>query len=213
VQLHGNNSFYGLLLRVCALAYEALLPEPGTGRFRFRDVLADRQTMGLIFQDFVRNFFALTQDRFKVKVDQIRWPVDATVGFGHNLMPGMYTDVTLYDGMRTIIIECKWSSDTFQSRRGTKTLRSSHLYQLHAYMSQHARTLSCSGTVEGLLLYPLADEPVDVALNLNDQLIRVRTLDLAASWPDIHDQMLDLLRDPTPLPPIQTKKEQLRAVG
>jgi hypothetical protein len=31
VQLHGNNASYAFLLRVCALAYEALLPEPGTG--------------------------------------------------------------------------------------------------------------------------------------------------------------------------------------
>ena len=206
-----TTRFTDFLLRVCALAYEALLREPGTGRFR--DVLADSTTMGLIFQDFVRNFFAIAQNHFKVKVDQIRWPVDTTVGFGHHLMPSMYTDASLYDGTRTIIIECKWTPETFQIRRGTKTLRSSHLYQLHAYMTQHARTLSGSGTVEGLLLYPLADEPVDVALNLKGQLIRVRTLDLAASWPEVHHQMLSLLCDATPLPPIQRKGEQLLAAG
>ena len=47
VQLHGNNASYGFLLRVCALAYEALLPEPGTGRFHFRDVLAEPQKWAL----------------------------------------------------------------------------------------------------------------------------------------------------------------------
>jgi hypothetical protein len=67
--------------------------------------------------------------------------------------------------------------------------------------------------VEGLLLYPLADEPVDVALNLKGQLIRVRTLDLAASWPEVHHQMLSLLCDATPLQPIQRKGEQLLAAG
>jgi 5-methylcytosine-specific restriction enzyme subunit McrC len=138
VQLHGNNMSYGFLLRVCALAYEALLPEPGTGRFRFRDVLADPQTMGLIFQDFVRNFFRLEQTQFAVKGDQIHWCVVSNIGYGHRLLPVMYTDTSLFDGTRTIIVECKWTPTTLQAGRGIKTLRSDHLYQLHAYMTQHA---------------------------------------------------------------------------
>jgi 5-methylcytosine-specific restriction enzyme subunit McrC len=199
VQLHGNNASYGFLLRVCALAYEALLPEPGTGRFRFSDLLADPQTMGLIFQDFVRNFFRLEQNQFAVKGDQIHWSIDDAVGCGHYLMPTMYTDTSLYDGTRTIIIECKWTPNTLQIGRGAKTLRSEHLYQLHAYMTQHARTQQHSGTVEGLLLYPLADVPVDVAVTLKGQWIRVRTINLRLSWPDIRDQLLDLLRDASPV--------------
>jgi len=84
VQLHGNNAAYGFLLRVCALAYEALLPESDTGRFRFRDVQSDPREMGLIFQDFVRNFFRLEQHQFVVKGEQVRWMVDDSVGLGHH---------------------------------------------------------------------------------------------------------------------------------
>ena len=146
VQLHGNNAAYAFLLRVCALAYEALLPEPGSGRFRFRDVLADPQAMGLIFQDFVRNFFRLEQNRFSVKGDQVRWDVDIGVGFGHHLLPVMYTDTSLFDGTRTIIVECKWTPHTLQTGRGgKKTLNEEHLRQLHTYMVHHARTLSRLG--------------------------------------------------------------------
>jgi 5-methylcytosine-specific restriction endonuclease McrBC regulatory subunit McrC len=49
IQLHGNNGFYSLLLRVCAMVYEALMPEPGKGSFRFRDVLADPANDGINF--------------------------------------------------------------------------------------------------------------------------------------------------------------------
>ena len=193
VQLHGNNASYGFLLRVCALAYEALLPEPGTGRFHFRDILADPREMGLIFQDFVRNFFRLEQHQFVVKGERILWGVDNSVGLGHQLLPAMYMDTSLIDGARTIIVECKWTPTTFQVGRGVKTLRSEHLYQLHAYMSQHPRRHLSEGMVEGLLLYPLMDEPVDVTLNLKRQWIRVRTLDFATNWPDIRAQLLELL--------------------
>ena len=74
--------------------------------------------------------------------------------------------------------------------RGVKTLRSDHLYQLHAYMSHHAQAKLHPGTVEGLLLYPLVDDPIEVELYS----IRVRTIDLATSWPEIKSQLLELLR-------------------
>ena len=61
-------------------------------------------------------------------------------------------------------------------------------------MSQHARAQLQPATVEGLLLYPLTDDSVDVALNLKGQWIRVRTINLATSWSDIRAQLLELLR-------------------
>ena len=58
------------------------------------------------------------------------------------------------------------------------------------------------------LLYPLAEEPVDVALTLKGQIIRVRTINLEASWKEIHDQLIILLQDPKPLPPVEGIAEQ-----
>ena len=191
VQLHGNNAFYGFLLRICALVHEALLPEPGNGRFRFRDVLSDPQTMGLIFQDFVRNFFALEQKAFSVKGESLRWPVDEHYGHGHALMPAMNTDTSLLRKNKAIIIECKWTGATLQRGR----LRSDHLYQLNAYMRCHSRAFGSPASVEGVLLYPLADELVDVTVRVNGQRMRVRTIDLTTEWPSIRHQLLDLLED------------------
>ena len=80
--------------------------QKGPSRFRFRDVLANPQIMGLIFQDFVFNFYRLEQKTFTVKRDQIRWRIDPDIGFGHRLMPSMSTDVSMISDTRTIIIEC-----------------------------------------------------------------------------------------------------------
>jgi 5-methylcytosine-specific restriction enzyme subunit McrC len=102
IQLHANNSVYSFLLRVCALVQEALLPELGDGRYRFREIIADPQTMGLIFQDFVRNFYRLEQTHFNVKSEQFDWPITHGMGHGQQFMPSMNTDVSLYDGSRTI---------------------------------------------------------------------------------------------------------------
>lgn len=45
--------------------------------------------------------------------------------------------------------------------------------------------------MEGLLLYPLVDAPIE---SLKGQWIRVRTINLATSWSDIRAQLLELLR-------------------
>ena len=195
IQLHGNNAFYGLLLRVCALVHEFSMPEPGSGRFRFRDVLADPQTMGLIFQDFVRNFFRIEQNEYRVKGDSFAWPFDEGYGHGHALMPMMNTDTSLLSETHSIIIECKWTGATLQRGR----LRSDHLYQLSAYLRHHKRAVMSPTTVEGLLIYPLVDEPVDVAVRINEQRMRVRTIDLMVDWPSIRHQLLDLLNEPCPV--------------
>jgi 5-methylcytosine-specific restriction enzyme subunit McrC len=120
VKIHSNNALYGLVMHVCEFVHGALVPEPGQKRFRFRDVLADPQVMGRIFQAFVRNFYKLEQSRFVVKADAFDWPVLEGVGKGQGLLPIMTTDVSLRDERRTILIECKWTPETFQHNRGKK---------------------------------------------------------------------------------------------
>lgn len=104
-------------------------------------------------------------------------------------MPAMNTDTSLLSEARAIIIECKWTGATLQRGR----LRSEHLYQLSAYMRHHKRALASPTAVEGLLLYPLVVDPVDVTVRINEQWMRVRTINLMSDWSGIHRQLLDLL--------------------
>ena len=193
IELHGNNAFYGFLLRVCELIYSSLMPAPGKSRFRFRDVLADPQTMGVIFQYFVRNFYKLEQQEFSVKADSFGWPALPDAGHGHYLLPSMNTDVSLHNESRCILIECKWAGEIFQYSHGIKSLRSQHLYQLYAYIRNHPRSKMKPKVVEGLLLYPQVDEPVDVAVSLDGHSVHVRTLDLQCDWPQVKGQLMTLI--------------------
>jgi hypothetical protein len=124
-----------------------------------------------------------------------RCDVESDVGFGHHLLPAMFTDTSLFDGARTIIVECKWTSGLQIGRGGKKTLNEDHLRQLHTYMLHHARGLSREGSVEGLLFYPIIDEALDVELMLKGQRLRVRTINFAVDWPEIRTQLLRLLED------------------
>jgi 5-methylcytosine-specific restriction enzyme subunit McrC len=104
----------------------------------------------------------------------------------------MNTDTSLLSDDRVIIIECKWTAETLQ--RGK--LRSDHLYQLSAYMRHHRHSGS-PASVEGLLLYPLIDKPVDVVVRVGQQKLRVCTIDFTTDWSGVHRQLCELLEDPS----------------
>ena len=75
-------------MKVCELVHEALLPEEGTGRFRFEDVLLDERRMALVFEEFVRNFYRLEQQQYHVSRDRILWDLNTgPLPAASNLLP------------------------------------------------------------------------------------------------------------------------------
>jgi 5-methylcytosine-specific restriction enzyme subunit McrC len=78
----------------------------------------------------------------------------------------------------------------------TERLHSVHLYQLSAYVRHHPRAASNKATVEGLLLYPLVDTPLDILVSIDGQRIQARTIDLTKSWETIHSDLIKMIGSP-----------------
>lgn len=76
---------------------------------------------------------------------------------------------------------------------GTKSLRSDHLYQLLAYLRNCEATTKSEPKLEGILLYPVIDEPLAADVRLEGFPIRVRGINLAQDWPRIHTDMLAVI--------------------
>jgi 5-methylcytosine-specific restriction enzyme subunit McrC len=193
VRLHQNNRLYSFLLTICRFLYESLEAQDRPGHYRFREVDRDERRMRRIFEKFVRNFFARRQSTFEVKSERMSWSATALEGSDLGLLPEMLTDVSLRSVNRTIIIECKYSEAVYQSRFLAEKLRSSHLYQLCAYL----RNLEYKGEVDlladGILLYPTAEKSIDQSYYLHGHRVRLRTLDLNQPWTRIESQMLSLI--------------------
>lgn len=193
IQLHRNNAFYDFVIRVCELVFDSMLPEGNTGRFRFADILNDELKMGLVFQDFVRNFFRLEQSDFSVKSDRIRWDADADDTQQLELLPSMLTDVTLRSPERTIVIETKYYRKTMQEHHGRTTIRSENLYQLFSYLKNFEALEGPDEQAEGILLYPSVGRSLDVRYTIQGHPVRVCTIDLNQHWRKIHDDLLTLI--------------------
>lgn len=196
LQLHRNNGYYDLLMKVSELVHDALLPEEGSGRFRFGDVVRDERKMALVFEEFVRNFYRLEQQEYHVGRDRIAWDLstEPLLATAESLLPTMETDVTLRSGKRTVVIEAKYYRETLTGRYGGETLHSHNLYQLFAYLKNIEARGGADTQAEGILLYPDVDRALDLRYRIQGHQLSVRTLDLAAPWPEIHRGLINLVQ-------------------
>jgi 5-methylcytosine-specific restriction enzyme subunit McrC len=193
VQLGRKNAFYAFLMNVCELVHDALLPEERTGGYRFRDILKDQLKMARVFQEFVYNFYRLEQDQFKVSSDRIAWDATSIDEASKAMLPSMLTDVSLRSSERTIVVDTKFYTETFQNFYGSETVRSSHLYQLFSYLKNLENRGGHDANAEGLLLYPTVSKPAKWQAEIQGHNIRVVTLDLSLTWREIRRNLLLLL--------------------
>ena len=150
--------------------------------------------MAVLFEAFVRNFYKREQNTFTVSRENITWDAIPLDEHSHGFLPKMQTDVSLTSPTRKIIIDTKFYTKTFQTYYEKDSIRSSHLYQLHAYMTNlpphEKKHLAC----EGILLYPKVQDDLDVKLKCPGYQLRVKTLDLNQSdWKNIAKDLLDMI--------------------
>lgn len=190
VPLHQNNRLYSFLLTICRFLYECTEAQDRHGQYRFREIDRDAKRMRRVFEKFVRHFFARRQKTFKVKSERMNWLAE---GSDLSLVPVMTTDATLRSVNRTLVIECKYTANQFQTRFGKETLRSSHLYQLCSYLRNLENNEDPDHIAEGILLYPTGGRSLNQSYRLHGHQIRVCTLDLNRPWRLIEEQMLSLI--------------------
>ena len=189
VQLHRNNQFYDFLMKLCALIQHNLLVSETLGRSRFRDFTRDRCQMAVLFENFVRNFYR-KHTNYHVRREDIRWKLIARDPSAGKLLPKMQTDISLEVEGRKIIIDCKYTPEATKLHYESEKLRSEHLYQLHAYLSNLPDQES---RCEGMLLYPEVDTPIAAVFTNNGRTMSIRTVNLHQSWATIHDSLLKLV--------------------
>jgi len=200
VQLNRNNSFYGFLISVCRLIYINVLAKEGDGDYQFQDFIRDPRQMGLLFQEFVRNFFKLelepTSAGCHVKgAEVINWDVLADK-LTKDKLPTMKTDISIRWPDRYLVIETKFYSETMQIYYDTEKVHGDHLYQLCTYL-QHIESKGPEyERCNGMLLYPTAREELDIGFEDHGHWVMVKTVNLNQPWQRIHERLLALVEPP-----------------
>jgi len=191
VSLGRNSSYYRFLLDVCELVQTNLLVDEASGDIQFRDFVRDEAQMARLFERFLLNFFKREQRQFKVDSPRFRWRASGSPEH-LSYLPEMRTDIVLRDRTDTIVMDAKFYSETLSEYLTTRSVRSSHLYQIFAYMS-HLAHGDRRDRVTGILVYPRVTETVRVGVTLFGHPMLAATVNLAQPWPGVRADLLSLL--------------------
>ncbi|MDN4984297.1 hypothetical protein QY049_13805 [Bradyrhizobium sp. WYCCWR 13022] len=192
VQLSRNNAQYSSLIKLCEFICRTMLPnEDGSGT-RFAEILRDEERMSSVFEDFLRNFYFYEQSAFTVRREDMRWRFDARPDGDPSLVPLMRTDIVLRSPQSTIVMDAKFYADPFPRSSGTPKIRSSHLYQLFAYM-KHASDRAPGLPVRGALVYASPGEGSMHRYRLDGHEIVIAAIDLSVPWKHVHLALTGLL--------------------
>lgn len=197
VRVNSNMRHYRFVLNVCELIYRQSVPMQESGSVRFRDFDRDEATMGELFEQFVRNFYAKEQSRYRVSASHVRWDINETESTfgGLSLLPGMKTDICLESTDDKLIIDCKFYQDAFQRPHDTRKFISGHLYQLFSYLRNQSAIPGWK-SVRGMLLYPTVAESIDEVISVQGHQIRIASINLAQDWQWIAKDLQALLIKP-----------------
>jgi 5-methylcytosine-specific restriction enzyme subunit McrC len=177
---------------VCEFLAEGLLPSTTAGRFEFPDV-PDESLMAAIFEEFVRNFYRRECPWLSGGVEIIDWQDAAGEPAALAKLPRMKTDALFRFGGCGWIIDAKYYAETLVAGfpGAEPKARSSHLYQLYAYL-MNARRREPTLIWQGMLLYPTVSYAVDLQLELQGLHLCVQTVALDQPWRQIHEYLVKL---------------------
>lgn len=195
VQLHANNRYYSFLVSICELVLNLSLLSETPGDFRFRDFVRDERAMARLFESFVFNFYQRELPELDFRKERIYWNASSTTDPGLSFLPTMQTDISVRDRphSKTLIIDTKFYKETLQTHFDRKTVHSANLYQLLAYLKTLEYRSGPDSEAAGILLYPVAQESVNLDYWLNGHSLRICTVNLAGDWQEIRADLRSLL--------------------
>lgn len=195
VQLHSNNRFYKFLLNICELALDLSLVDENAGNYRFQDFIRDERKLARLFENFVLNFLARERPDLSIGRDHIQWNAESDSDPTLSYLPRMETDISVRSRLsgKTLIIDTKFYKDTFTKRWDKESIHSAHLYQLFAYLKNLEFRGTGDSEADGMLLYPVVERSVKLDYQLQNHRLTVRTLNLAAHWSELRNELLDVI--------------------
>lgn len=185
IRFNRNNQTYQMLISICYLFIKGLLQTDSKGNMRMQKFL-DEQRMCRLFEKFILEYYRREFPNLQVSASQIQWQLDDGIS---TLLPIMQSDIMLYDGLKTLIIDAKYYSHTMQGQFNSRTLHSNNLYQIFTYVKN--QDVGNTGNVAGILLYAKTDEDItpECDFKMSGNNISVKTLDLNIDFSNIEAQL------------------------
>jgi len=192
-QLGRNDRDYRIMLAICELLLLRYMPSDTVGEINLLEIEREKLRMFNVFEHFVANFYKYhLSDWQVVSQKQLNWYEEPK----NKYLPIMQPDLFMQHRQtrRIIILDTKFTSQTTRGRHGKETFHSTHLYQLYAYIKTQSHISDDYQNAEGILLYPVSkSQELSEQFSLEDQTIRVESIDLTMEWEAIEEHLKKLI--------------------
>ena len=185
-----------LMVSLAQAVFDLILPTEESGARAL--LVAQREEKGLpkLFEKAIGNILRAELPRdegWRVRTSKWhRWQVESSSPGIGTYLPGMETDIIVENApaQQRIVVDTKFTGILTRSRDGRARFKTSHLYQLYAYLrSQERPGDPMSLGADGILLYPSVGLHIDETALIQGHRIRFVTVDLARPSSEVLDQL------------------------
>lgn len=182
---HRNNRSYQMLMNVCYLVLHELLPRSSKGEVKLVNVLSG-DALSRLYEKFILEYFRKHWPWLDPAAREVERGIE---GAAPAFLPRLYTDVTLTQGSRRLVIDAKCYGSILGTHYGKEILSPANLNQIFSYVMHAAQGFD--GLVSGMLLYAKTE---DASVNAESWVdlghaYYVRTLDLNQEFVSIAAQL------------------------
>ena len=190
-QLGRNDADYRLMLAICELIVQGVLPTQREGDRAVPRWDHDQAALQRLFEAFVPAFYRHHLPEWHI-VTQPPWAWPAEGRFLPRMIPDVVMDHP--DGSRRIVLDTKFTPHVLRvGRFDVEKLDSGHLYQLYAYLRTQEERSMRHRTAAGVLLYPSVGVTVRERHVMQGHVLLVATVDLAAPWESIEGELMGVV--------------------
>ncbi|MGB8983810.1 MAG: hypothetical protein WCC12_18210 [Anaerolineales bacterium] len=183
---------YRLMLAICDLIVQRQMPDgPGA---ETTVPAVDREALVLhnVYERFVAGFYRVHLQGWEVSAQpRLEWHARSA----SERLPSMIPDLVLQEKSsgRLMIIDTKFTAHSLvENRWGKPVFDSAHMYQLYAYLKSQEHLSQAHRSATGVLLYPAVQAKLAERIELQDHVMRIESVDLAAQWEAVERQLLEV---------------------
>ncbi len=202
VQYNKTNQTYRMLIWICYLVINELLPEEREDSSAKEVDLPEERMLYKLYEQFVRNYYKKEfKSQINVAASKIEWGVDD--GGSSELLPDMNSDITLSCNERVLIIDTKFYSEITKFYYGKESQHPANMYQIFTYV-KNKQLVNENIPVAGMLLYALTQREqnktekktkAERLYRLSGNEFSIKTLDLSCAPDKIAEQLNKIVED------------------
>ena len=191
----GHDHDYRLMLSICDLIVQRQMPSDVEGHATGIVPSIERELLVLynVYERFVANFYRLHLRDWEVAAQKrLEWHAPEA----NERLPRMVPDIVMQEPStgRMIVLDTKFTAHSLvENRWGKAIYDSSHLYQLYAYLKSQEHVSEAHRKAVGILLYPAVKNIFSDRVRLQDQVLRIESVDLAVPWQEIEQQLIRIV--------------------